>query len=391
MSNSGKKILIISPFFYPEPISTGKFNTSLALALNKRVESIKVLCFHPFYPKWKVQPTSKSIEDVEVIRGGKRVVYPKNSSIRRIILELHFTLFVFIKYWKIRNEVNTIIPVFPPSLAFYFIKWISKRNKKVITIVHDLQHVYISDKRGLKTEILKYLINRVEKSNFRFSDKIIFLSNEMKEIAVNHYNINDHKVAVKYPFITIDSKATNELKNVLRSELHHVVYSGALGDKQNPNELYSFFNYASKKIENVNFHFFSEGTIYETLKMNNSNEKIKFHNLVKEKNLYELYQRSSVQIIPQLSNTSKGSLPSKLPNLLVSGCNILAITDEGSEIDKLFSKYNLGRVATKWSFDLLLSQLKGILEMDKKENSMQISVAKKLFDIELLVEEIITT
>ena len=54
-----------------------------------------------------------------------------------------------------------------------------------------------------------------------------------------------------------------------------------------------------------------------------------------------MYYNSSVQIIPQKENTSKGSLPSKLPNLLASGCKVLVITDPKSEIEELFKSNNL--------------------------------------------------
>jgi hypothetical protein len=50
--------------------------------------------------------------------------------------------------------------------------------------------------------------------------------------------------------------------------------------------------------------------------------------LVAREHLEELYLRSNLQIIPQKPNTSKGSFPSKLANLLASGCNILLITDK---------------------------------------------------------------
>ena len=46
--NKLKKIVLISPFFYPEPISTGKFNTDFALKLQEEGHQVTVLCSHPF-------------------------------------------------------------------------------------------------------------------------------------------------------------------------------------------------------------------------------------------------------------------------------------------------------------------------------------------------------
>jgi hypothetical protein len=104
----------------------------------------------------------------------------------------------------------------------------------------------------------------------------------------------------------------------------------------------------------------------------------------------ELYKRSSVQIIPQMPGTSKGSLPSKLPNLLYAGCSILAITDKGSEIERLFKKYNLNTVVTLWDNEELCSVLEKILEKDHKENLHHIKIAQNLFNIDAMMIKILS-
>ena len=60
--NSKKNILIISPFFFPEPISTGKYNTELALALRDKGHNVTFLCFHPFYPNWVIKKSNLSLK-----------------------------------------------------------------------------------------------------------------------------------------------------------------------------------------------------------------------------------------------------------------------------------------------------------------------------------------
>lgn len=64
-SMSGKKILLLSPFFYPELISTGKYNTSLAKALVKHGHSIEVVTSFPLYPTWRPQKCYEVMEGVE--------------------------------------------------------------------------------------------------------------------------------------------------------------------------------------------------------------------------------------------------------------------------------------------------------------------------------------
>ena len=43
-----KKVLLVSPFFHPERISTGLFNTKLVEGLIKKGVVVDVWCSHPF-------------------------------------------------------------------------------------------------------------------------------------------------------------------------------------------------------------------------------------------------------------------------------------------------------------------------------------------------------
>ena len=47
-----QQILIVSPFFYPELISTGKANQHLAEAFVAEGHGVTVVCSHPLYPTW---------------------------------------------------------------------------------------------------------------------------------------------------------------------------------------------------------------------------------------------------------------------------------------------------------------------------------------------------
>ena len=99
-----KKILILSPFFYPEPISTGKYNTDIALKLREEGHQVTVLCSHPFYPEWEAKYSSEELKGITIIRGGRKIKYPKKTSLRRIVLELWYALFVIKHIKKYQNK-----------------------------------------------------------------------------------------------------------------------------------------------------------------------------------------------------------------------------------------------------------------------------------------------
>lgn len=390
MNNISKNILIISPFFFPEPISTGKFNTDIAIALRDQGHNVKVLCSHPIYPKWEVDKSHAQIEGINITRGGANIYYPQKPILRRAFLEIWFAFYVLKKIIKYRKDLDIIIPVFPPSLAFYFIIPLIKSKTEKVGMVHDLQEIYSLDKKGFFNKLIRFFINKVEDRTFRSCNKLIFLSEEMKETAKSFYHLSSENLFVQYPFTSLNSlNMTDDLEDILPNDKEHVVYSGALGEKQNPRGVYDFFDFATKKLDNVIFHFFSQGQIFEELKVKNRNDKIEFHDLVPRKNVEELYKRSSVQIVPQQPNTSKGSLPSKLPNLLASGCKILFITDEKSEIDFLFNKHKLDKVVTSWDNDLLFQSLRELLQKKEYNIENQLKVAKELFSMDSMVNKIL--
>jgi hypothetical protein len=385
---SRKNILIISPFFYPEPISTGKFNTNFAQGLANQGHAVTVLCFHPFYPNWNSKSSTAQLEGIEIIRGGKNLSYTKSTILRRFILEISFAFFVLRKLWKHQKGKDLVIPIFPPSFAFYFIlPFLNKKIRKV-GMVHDLQEVYSEEKDGFIHSVIRFFIHRIEKKCYQSCTKILFLSAEMKSEAIRLYHLAEENLEVQYPFITITNKITNDLESIFDKHKINIVYSGALGEKQNPSGLLNFFSKASQSIENSLFHFFSEGEIMRELKRSNQNEKILFHELVAKENLEELYHRSSVQVVPQKENTSKGSLPSKLPNLLAAGCKTLVITDANSEIEKIFRSNNLETIATTWSTDVLIEDLK-ILISKQIDIDHQKAIAQKLFTIDKMILKVL--
>ena len=383
-----KRILLLSPHFYPEPISTGKFNTELAISLRDQGYEVSVLCYHPVYPGWQINPTNEQLEGIRIHRMGKRVYLPKQQFLIRLILEISYAINVLLNYKKLTKNVDIILPVFPPSLAFYFLRNRLPKSIHKVGMIHDLQEVYSQKNKGSIYKLVSRFINHVEKKCYQSCDKIIFLSGEMKTKAQELYQLNPDGLFVQYPFITLEDKVTDDLNHIFTKNKIHITYSGALGEKQNPWKLYEFFDQASKQIEDSEFHIFSQGDIFEGLKKENKNSKIKFYSLVPKENIRELYQKSHVQVVPQKEGTSIGSLPSKLPNLLAANVRILLITDPESELYRFFKEQNLSTVATSWEIRGLIKTLQNLLQ-STTGYSHQRKIAEKFFTIEQMVGKIL--
>lgn len=346
------KALILSPFFYPEPISTGKYNTFLARQLASDGFDVDVWCSHPLYPSWKVSKTSVGMPGINISRGGDKVSYPKNKFARRVFLEVWFFVFVVLRFLVNRKKYDILVPVFPPSLFMICLPLFKGKFSKVFGIVHDLQGVYASRHTGILSKILAKLITACEARAFKSCDHISYLSDSMMQIGNSSYGISRKRTSVHYPFITIEKfENLGALSEVIPDGEKSLVYSGALGEKQNPKELVELIKSVTELDNNVIAHVFSMGPIFDDLKEKYQSKKVKFHGLVEEEELPELLVRSTVQIIPQIEGSSSGSLPSKLPNLISSGVKLFCITDKGGDLDTILSGRENCIVVNSWNID----------------------------------------
>jgi colanic acid biosynthesis glycosyl transferase WcaI len=365
-------LLLLSPFFYPEQISTGKYNTALAQALVERGIKVKIIASYPLYPEWKPRLCVAPLAGIEIYRAGDSIRYPRSAYLRRFILELWFSLHATLNAWRFRANTQYAVLIFPPSLFFVFVDLVLPRSVRRIGIVHDLQGIYAAQSIGLAARIVYQAIRFIEKRVFRRCDKLIFLSSAMRKSAIEAYKLLPHQCVVCYPFVALsESVETHSLCSIFPKNMRHVVYSGALGEKQNPSELVEFMELFAEAYPEVMCHILSGGPIYGRLvneQAGGLHKHVKFHPLVSEELLAELYACSDVQIIPQAPGTGNASLPSKFPNLLMAGVPIFAICDDGSELAVLVRDTNAGLVSPVWNRDKLLKDMKTFLEGLHNEN-----------------------
>ena len=394
MNKNRKKILIASPFFYPEPISTGKYNTFLAKTLLEKGHRVTVICSYPFYPDWYPKFTSENILGALTFRGGLENLYPKNTVTRRIILEIWFCWHFF----KNRNKLaEIIVAILPPVFFTIFLKVFFKASKKV-AIVHDFAGVMATSYKSCFRKFIAVIMKKSESILLRNFDKVICLSESMKEMAIHDYGLKKSRCDVQYPFVTIETGEDGPCtcEEIFLPDRVHVVYSGALGEKQQPKVIYQIFLDICERNENVLCHFFSRGQIFNKLKSDNKNSKICFHDLVPENLLSKLYACSDVQVVPQAPGISTGSFPSKVSNLIASGVPILAICEEDSELAKVITQNGAGRAVSCSDNKKIIDSLKALLKETRNESRPKRKmIAEKFvsenFNINKLVDSIINT
>ena len=172
-------LLLLSPFFYPDAISTGKYNSVLVQALVDCGVTVTVVCSHPFYPAWRPVRSADRLESVAIHRGGAWLRYPRSMILRRMVLEAWFALHAGWTTWRLRDGCSTAVAVFPPTLFFLIVIGLLPASAKKVGIVHDLQGVLGLSGGGWLKRALYRAVHAVEKRAFRSCDTLIVLSQSM--------------------------------------------------------------------------------------------------------------------------------------------------------------------------------------------------------------------
>lgn len=393
-----KHVVLLSPFFYPEPISTGKYNTNLAEGLRDAGLSILVVASHPLYPDWRPRSAIQKLSGIEILRGGEWIRYPRSTILRRLILELWYLYFLAVELPRRRTTISAAIAVIPPVLFVPLVRRILAGSTPIVGVVHDLQSVFAGKTGSAFRKLLQCAVQRWEGQALRSCDRVIFLSNAMARRAIDVHKLRPERCKVFHPFMSIRKSEQGSgisLSPLFPPDYRHVVYSGALGEKQNPEQLVECFLHLSDCRSDVMCHIFSRGPKWSELRLKYCNQRnLKFHDLVDEADLSELLDRSDVQVLPQAFGTSDAALPSKLPNLIAAGVPILAICEEESEAGALIRESGSGEVVNSWSPAEVSRSLSTLLDSTdgKSRDHRKITASAYVtqhFSLERLVAEIV--
>ncbi len=190
--------------------------------------------------------------------------------------------YLFLKKFCIENEIDIIHTHhrYPELLAYFISK---KINIKTITTVHSI-------------------VEGKNKFSFK-SDKFIAVSNSVKIMLIDKFNVPERKINVMYNFLDpSEHKNINTTKNI-RSELgipdngKIILYVGRITKIKGVDILIESFKKLKKKYDNI--HLIIIGQIFDnSLKniFNNLTNDIKFLNVLK--NPYPYYTFADVVVLP---------------------------------------------------------------------------------------------
>ncbi len=355
------RILKLSPYFFPEQISSTHLTDDLHEAFEKNGFKIEVHTPIPTRGVSKeVREKYSKIKHEKLYNGSVSVnrfsmfQEKKNPFLRAI----RYILVNFIQYFKGCSSKNIDI-IFaastPPTqgmLCALVKKKLSKKYGYKVPFIYQLQDIFpdslVNAKLAKKDGILWKIGRMIEDYTYRNSDKIIVISESMKKNILNK-GVPENKIEVISNWIDINSvypilKEENflfEKLNLSRKEFL-VVYAGNFGAAQGTDIIFE----VAKKLEkykNLKFVLFGGGAYFEQAKQKNKDMRnIVINDLLPLKYVSQVYSLGNIALITCKKGTGMAGMPSKTWSIMACNTPIIASFDINSELEYILKESGSG-------------------------------------------------
>lgn len=216
-----------------------------------------------------------------------------NNLIRRILYILWLnTIFVF----KLLTIKDNVICFFPATIT-PFIKF---KKVKYISVIHDIRSV---EYPGLSTKVQNIHANFANWSALKFADKVITVSNTMKEAIKRYYRIDDSKLSVVYNISSIQNIKYDSQEQILQKlgvqPKSYLLFVGGQDKNKNIKTIISVFEYINTLYPEIKLVIVgSKGNDHlHNLKLNSH---IIFTGFISNEDIKVLYKNAYVYLFPSL-------------------------------------------------------------------------------------------
>lgn len=259
------RILMITQWFYPEPIMKG---LPFAKELSNRGHEVEVLTGFPNYPDGKIyEGYQVKIWQREILGGilvNRVPLYPDHSKsgILRILNYLSFSFStLLIGSWLINKKPDVIyvfnlVTLYPVAV---FLAW--RYNCKIIYDVQDLWPDSVKFSGMLKSDSWLYsFLERWSITAYKRADSIVVQSTGFQK-RMQSIGIEKEKTVVIYNWADENNNTDSpdeKIINLMKNNTFNVVFAGTMGVMQHLEVLLEAACIISNKIDDI--HFFMIGT-----------------------------------------------------------------------------------------------------------------------------------
>jgi len=348
--------------YAPEMTGIAPYNSDLCRYLQGRGHEVRMVTSFQYYPNWRVSPEDRGRlfrrdedEGVEVHRCWKYVP-ARPTALKRIIHEATFILTSFLRLLFLPRP-DLLIVVSPP-LPLGPAAWLAGLLKRCPFLFHvqDMQPDAAVTLGLLKPGALTRFLYGIERFTYKKARYVSGITPGMlemfdrKKVPADKQYLWPNWVVSRpdeRPLPELPQGAFREHAGISKDDFL-VVYSGNLGKKQGLDIILD----AASRIENeaprsrrVTFVIAGEGAAAEDLRSRIQQEKLQVRLLpLQPKQMFQaMLAEADLSLVTQQKGSGALFFPSKVLTLLSSGCPVVTVADDDSELAKAVADGGFGK------------------------------------------------
>ena len=357
------KILKLSPYYYPEHVSSSHLSDDLEEALISAGADIEIYAPRPTRGiNDEIRKKYKKIKYEELNQGHIKLHRFSMFDEKRnpIIRGIRYILVNVIQYFmgiKVKGVDVIYAASTPPTqgvLCAKVAKKLSKKYRKKVPFVYNLQDVFpdslVSAGLTSKGSVIWKIGRKIEDYTYKNADTIIVISEDIKR-NITKKGVDESKIRVISNWVDTDeivpvSKENNILYDEfgLDKNTFKIVYAGNIGKMQGIDML---IDVAVKLKEDAETEIiiFGDGVEKENLIKRIKKEELKnihIYPLQPSDKVSAVYSLGDVCLVSCKKGLGKGAFPSKTVSIMATGTAIIAAFDNDSELCGIVDKYDIG-------------------------------------------------
>lgn len=337
MARNAPDLLMVTQFYWPEPIGSAPYCTDLAEWLASAGWRVKVLTNRPHYPEGVVPAAYRDgSRDREAHNGVDIVRLPpwrpdRRGALGRMVRELLFLARGLGALAVGRSRRSDLVVSLCPSILTVLLGRIAcRRRGRHFALVHDIQSGLAAGLGMVGGRWLPRLIQAVERWALNRVDGIFVLSEQMRE------RLLDQGVTVPVHVLPIwvDSARIQPAANVA-AELVTALYSGNLGRKQALDQVISLAEVLQRRGSEVQVVIRGDGGEAERLREEAERRRLnnlQFRPLVPPERLGASLAEGDIHLVPQDGKAADYAVPSKVYGIMAAGRPFVATAQPGSHL-----------------------------------------------------------
>ena len=334
------EVLIVSQFYWPEPIGTPLYVTDLARWLAKRDTRVTVLTERPYYPEFQLAAgyedgqRDKETQDAVTIlrvptyipRGGGVVARLTNES-------LYFARAMGRLVKREVPRATRVVSFCPSILAVLAGQLATRGGGRHVAVVFDIQSGLAAGLGMVRAGFLLRVMRGAETLVLNRVHHIVVLSQEM-ESALRRQGVRRPITVLP---IWVDTRKIHPLP-LRRSGSPVVLYSGNLGRKQGLSQVLAMAEVLKTLRPDARVVLRGAGSRFDAVRREIAERQlynVALKPLVPAHKLNQSLADGDVHLVPQNPDTADFAVPSKVYNIMAAGRPFVTTADPGSALYRL--------------------------------------------------------